>query len=257
MNQKIHYVYVTTNLVNGKQYIGDHTINKGKYYIGSGNIMELAIQKYGAENFFKEILEWFPTRKEAFIAQEKYINEFNTLSPNGYNISPTGGMNENGGLHSEESKEKNRQSHLGQIAWNKGIKLSEEHRKNMSISRCINKCALGENNGMYGIQHSQETKNKIRIANIGKKHSEETIQKQHIASSGNNNPMYGKSIYNVWLIKFGKEQADSLYNNWKYKQKETAFKKEIKICPYCGMTGKGAGIIRYHFNNCKLKKETV
>ena len=44
------------------------------------------------------------------------------------------------------------------------------------------------------------------------------------------------------------------YNNWKQKQKETASKKEIKICPHCGISGKGAGIIRYHFNNCKLKK---
>ncbi len=28
MNKKLHYTYITTNLLNGKQYVGDHsTIN--------------------------------------------------------------------------------------------------------------------------------------------------------------------------------------------------------------------------------------
>ena len=38
MSNKIHYVYVTTNLITGEKYIGDHTINpqEKNYYIGSG-----------------------------------------------------------------------------------------------------------------------------------------------------------------------------------------------------------------------------
>lgn len=47
---KNHYVYITTNLINGKQYVGDHTIqNKGGYYLGSGLIMENAFRKYGKQ----------------------------------------------------------------------------------------------------------------------------------------------------------------------------------------------------------------
>ena len=50
-------VYRTTNLVNQKYYIGKHItddINDG--YLGSGTILNTAINKYGKNNFKKEIL---------------------------------------------------------------------------------------------------------------------------------------------------------------------------------------------------------
>jgi hypothetical protein len=34
-------------------------------------------------------------------------------------------------------------------------------------------------------------------------------------TSGKNNPMYGRSIYDVWLEKFGKEIADQKYKSWR------------------------------------------
>ena len=96
MEKKFNFVYLTTNLINGKQYVGDHASNdldswKTKNYLGSGHYLYYAIKKYGRDNFKKEILEQYNTRQEAFDAQEKYINEYNTLVPNGYNISPKGG----------------------------------------------------------------------------------------------------------------------------------------------------------------------
>jgi len=257
MKNQIHYVYVTTNLINGKQYVGDHTINdKSLYYIGSGKIIECAIKKYGEKNFFKEILEWFDTRKEAFVAQEKYIKLFNTLTPNGYNISPTGGMNENGGLHSEESKEKNRKSHLGKPVWSKGMKFSESHRKNLSESRRINKCAIGENNGMHGKKHTKESRKKMSLKRLGKKDSQETKFKKSIAAKGSNNPMYEKSVFDIWVEKYGQKEAEERNKKMLDNRKREYNNRKIKICPHCGVSGKGSGIIRYHFNNCKLKKET-
>ena len=126
INKKIHYVYLTTNLINGKQYVGDHTINikEKKYYIGSGELIYKAINKYGSNNFFKEILKWFKTREEAFNAQEKYIRKFNTLKPNGYNISPKGGLCING-CHSNETKRKIGNSNKGKIC-------SEETKRKIS-----------------------------------------------------------------------------------------------------------------------------
>ena len=50
-------------------------------------------------------MEEFNAKQDAFNAQEKYINQFNTLVPNGYNLSPKGGANCSGGL-SKESIEK-------------------------------------------------------------------------------------------------------------------------------------------------------
>ncbi len=49
-------VYMTTNLINGKKYIGRDSWNKYNY-LGSGKALVKAIKKYGKENFKKEILE--------------------------------------------------------------------------------------------------------------------------------------------------------------------------------------------------------
>jgi len=52
----IGFIYKWTNLINGKMYIGSHkgTIDDG--YIGSGKYFNHALNKYGIENFTREIL---------------------------------------------------------------------------------------------------------------------------------------------------------------------------------------------------------
>jgi len=94
----IHYVYITINLINGKQYIGDHTINphERNYYIGSGRpYFKNAVKKYGKENFFKEILEWFS-------AHFKYWEGKNLSLETKLKI----GLKHKGKIVSEETKEK-------------------------------------------------------------------------------------------------------------------------------------------------------
>jgi group I intron endonuclease len=135
--KNFNFVYITTNLVNGKQYIGDHSSQfLDDNYLGSGIYFQRALIEYGKKNFKRDILEFFPTKKEAFEAQEKYINKYNTLSPIGYNISPKGGHGVSGCM-SEETKDKFRHPRSQKIKEKIknsliGIKHTEERRKKIS-----------------------------------------------------------------------------------------------------------------------------
>ena len=52
----IYYIYMTTNLINGMRYIGKHYGELTDGYLGSGTKLKQDIQKFGKENFKKEIL---------------------------------------------------------------------------------------------------------------------------------------------------------------------------------------------------------
>lgn len=81
-------IYKTTNLVNGKFYIGKDEKNNPKY-LGSGKILKLSIKKYGLENFKKEIIEFCNSRKE-LNKQEKYWIQTLSATTLGYNIAEGG-----------------------------------------------------------------------------------------------------------------------------------------------------------------------
>ena len=52
------YIYETTNLINGKKYIGKHkSIDFDPNYKGSGQVLKKAFSKYGKNNFKCVIIE--------------------------------------------------------------------------------------------------------------------------------------------------------------------------------------------------------
>ena len=56
-NEFYGFVYMTTNLINGKRYIGQRKYYEGNdEYLGSGNLIRAAVQKYGKDNFSRVIL---------------------------------------------------------------------------------------------------------------------------------------------------------------------------------------------------------
>lgn len=84
--QYIMIIYLTTNKVNNKKYIGMDSNNNPKY-LGSGSLLLKSIKKYGKENFTKEILEYCDSREEMEERETYWIHKYNSLKdPNFYNL---------------------------------------------------------------------------------------------------------------------------------------------------------------------------
>ena len=154
-------VYVHTNKINGKRYVGQTKKNplvrwgkNGKNYKGCRKFYN-AILKYGWDNFEHVILNSGLSKQEADTLEKKYIKEYKTREQKyGYNIEFGGSTKE----WSEESKEIMRMHRLGK-------KLSEETK------RKVGEALVGHiawNRGKKGV-YSEETIEKMRRAHIGKK----------------------------------------------------------------------------------------
>lgn len=78
-------IYKTTNLINGKIYVGQDS-NNDPTYLGSGLLINKAIKKYGKNNFLKEILEYCPTKKDLDEKEKFWISTLSATTL-GYNIS--------------------------------------------------------------------------------------------------------------------------------------------------------------------------
>lgn len=147
MTMKIFYiVYKTTNLINGKFYVGIHRtpfIDDG--YMGSGKLLKRAIKKYGIDNFHKEILFICSSEQEMSLREKILVVPDPEIS---YNLVPGG----YGG-------------------WNKNLPMEENTKE---ILRKVN----------LGKKHTRETKDKIAKSKIGKSLSEITKGKMSISQTG-------------------------------------------------------------------------
>ncbi len=92
METKKHYlVYKTTCLMNGKIYIGKHeTDNLDDGYLGSGKLLIRAIEKYGEENFKREILFECSSREEMNVKEAELVNEEFLKRDDVYNLKQGG-----------------------------------------------------------------------------------------------------------------------------------------------------------------------
>ncbi len=83
-------VYITTNTINGKKYIGKDEKNDSSY-LGSGLALNNAIKKYGRKNFCKEILCYARDKKDLNELEIYYIDYYNAQkSTLFYNIAKGG-----------------------------------------------------------------------------------------------------------------------------------------------------------------------
>lgn len=128
---EIYYtIYQTTNLINGKFYVGKHkTKDLEDTYIGSGVALKKAIKKYGRENFKKEILFIFETENEMNLKEKEIVDESFLNDKMTYNmgLGGEGGSHFKGKFHSKEMKDALSKKMTGR-------KLTEEQRNKVSES---------------------------------------------------------------------------------------------------------------------------
>lgn len=94
------FLYETTNMVNGKTYIGVRTYQfrtEDDHYLGSGKLILKAIEKYGKESFTRRTLV-ISTAEYCYNMERKLVTEEFVKSRDNYNIA-VGGL---GGYRGDE-----------------------------------------------------------------------------------------------------------------------------------------------------------
>jgi group I intron endonuclease len=186
-------VYLLTNKVNGKVYVGQTWLSfeerMQKDGAGYKNSMYLygALQKYGIENFEYSVLSKSLTQEEADKLEKFYIEKYNSLDHDvGYNLKEGGSA----GKHSEETKIKIGKGSKNRIRTNEEMnfiinlgkqwrdKKREPHTSNFKdeISQKMTEWHANNPHPMQGQHHTEEAKLKISEANIGKIRSRASVE---------------------------------------------------------------------------------
>lgn len=104
----MRYIYITTNLVNNKKYIGQRKLQPNKNpetdnYFGSGTLLLKAVKKYGKHNFTKEILHKCNTQEKADKLETLEITKHNAVDSDEYYNILSGGQFGRSEKHSSET----------------------------------------------------------------------------------------------------------------------------------------------------------
>lgn len=146
-------------MLNNHFYIGVHqTSNLEDGYMGSGTILKKAYQKYGIEHFRKEIIQFFDNEHDMYEAEANAVNDILVKSNECYNVNHGG----HGGwtyCHLHVTKEQ--------------VRKAQETRNSRNYP-----------SPMLGKHHSEEAKQKMRIAKLGKKATDEARQHMSLSRRG-------------------------------------------------------------------------
>ena len=149
-------IYRTTNLVNGKIYIGKASAPSASY-LGSGKLIKQAVHKYGENAFIRETIDIAQTKEDLCNKEKFWIAFYGARDREvGYNILE-GGEGASF-IHTEEARKKISDGQRGRI-------LSKETRLKIAKALKGKKNALGAKHKM-----SEETKNKLRGRELSLEH---------------------------------------------------------------------------------------
>jgi len=164
-NKNIMVVYLVTNKINNKKYIGKDTNNRSNY-LGSGTYIKQAIQKYGKHNFEKTILEYCNSKEELILKEEYWLKKFDAEN----NLEFYNKTNKSFGNSGQTEEGKKRIS----IA-KKGWQPTKEQKIKMSENR------------KGHLMYTEEWKQKISKSTQGIKKSEEWKELMKEKMGGNTN----------------------------------------------------------------------
>lgn len=214
-NKRFHYTYRTTNLVNGRYYLGMHSTNHiDDGYLGSGKRLYYELNKYGRDSFKFQILEQFKSREELVQAEVNLITEHDLKNTNCLNCKPGG----QGGF-TDDNRKKARQvtDKILEEKYGKDFRTivgrqyydnsSEEQlqKRNALISKRLKE--VGFNHATFkGKNHSEETKKKIGIANS-------------IKQKGENNSQFGKCWITNEIENKKMHKGDTIPEGWRLGRK--------------------------------------
>lgn len=179
-------VYKTTNIINGKFYIGKDT-NNDPNYLGSGILLKKAIKKYGRSNFEKEILEHCTLVN--INEREKYWINVTQAKELGYNLADGG----TGGDLGEYVNNKRSKTLTGKKQTKETINKRAKTLQGRTVTwgDKISESMTGKT-WVQKKPRTKEHRDKLSKANIGHTKSSKTIEKMSKSKIGKPSPTKGK-----------------------------------------------------------------
>jgi len=209
--QKLHYtIYKITNLVNNKIYIGKHqTTDLNDGYLGSGKLLRKAIDKYGVENFSKEILHVFDNEEDMNAKERELVTEEFVLQESNYNLCVGG----RGGWSYLNNSNKSKNTFENAAIQTKASSLGNQTKENLYITNpdwkklYISKIRKSHSDGLIkydnfkGKSHSDKSKLKMSQSSKGK-------------GSGKDNSQYGTRWITNGFENRKIKKTDSIPDGW-------------------------------------------
>jgi len=157
---KYFTIYKITNTINDKEYIGCHITEKlDDGYMGSGKWLKRAIEKYGVENFKKDILFIFDNREDMLAKERELVNEEYVLREDTYNLTLGGGV---GWFHIHTPEGRKQQKELSLERWDAPHFFASDYAKTTVRNTLEEK--YGE--GIVNVFQVEEVKEKSKESNM-------------------------------------------------------------------------------------------
>jgi len=152
-------IYLIKNKTDNKCYVGQTTRTLKKRWSEHCKqngciVLHNAILKYTPENFTIEQL-FEGTNDELDEKEKEYIQQYNSLCPNGYNITSGGNSKK---VHCAESRERMRQSKLGVKNFNYNKPRTDDTKAKISEAK------KGANHHFYGKELTIDHKLKLSLS---------------------------------------------------------------------------------------------